>query len=90
MGILYALLITKVLHGKKFNVKGTSGKIKKECKFWIKIITELVQLINIIFKFTFTGIGIIINKIICQSKTVEEVKIEKIIDLAEYKLKKAK
>lgn len=90
MGILYALLFAGVLRNKKINPKATSRRIKKECKFWIKIITELVQLINIIFKFTFTGIGIIINKIICQSKTVEEVKNEKIIDLAEYKLKKAK
>lgn len=90
MGILYALLLAGVLRNKKINPKATSRRIKKECKFWIKVITELVQLMNIIFKFVFTSIGIIINKTICQRKTVKEVKNEKIIYLAEYRLKKAK
>lgn len=90
MGILYALLFAGILRDKKINAKRTSIKLKKECKFWFQLIKELVQLMNIIFKFIFTGLSMIINKSICQSETVQQVKNEKVIDLAEYRLKKAK
>lgn len=89
VGILYVLLFTGAIRMFKFNPKKASKTIRKEIKFWIKIITELVELINIIFRFVFTSISTIFkkNKVL---KKAEEVKNDKIIDLAEYKLKKVK
>lgn len=95
MEILFIIaLITKVFSTKKAKFRKTSRQLKKELKFWNKIMVELVHETNKLFKLIFIGISIVFKKCICQG-TVEEV--NKIVDLPEnvikfdeYKLKKAK
>ena len=41
MRVLYGLLIAKALHGGKVNPKKIAKTIKKESKFWIKLVTEI-------------------------------------------------
>ena len=41
MKVLYGLLIAKVLHSGKINPKKIVNTIKKESKFWIKLITKI-------------------------------------------------
>ena len=41
MKLLYGLLFAKALHGVKVNPKKFATTIKKESKFWIKLINEI-------------------------------------------------
>lgn len=89
MGILYALLFSGLLNGKKVNVKKTSKAIKKDAKFLVQLITELVELLNQIVNFIFIKIPSACKKHFCQ-KTVEEELPSNVINFDEYKVKKAK
>ena len=41
MKLIYGLLFAKVLNGGKVNPKKISKTIKRESKFWIKLITKI-------------------------------------------------
>lgn len=41
MKLIYGLLFAKILNGGKVNTKKISKTIKRESKFWIKLITEI-------------------------------------------------
>lgn len=89
MEILYALLFTGVISKIKFNPR----KIKKEIRFLVKVVTELIEMIHIVIRFIFVSMSSIIKKNLYNKKSIKntkKVENDKIIDLNEYKLKKAK
>lgn len=91
MNLLMGLLVAKAIGGKKVNTKQLSRSIRKEARFWVQLVTELSQLISVIFKFIFVGIAYVFHKCVSQRKTVEVEKLpENVIKFDEYKLKKQK
>ena len=87
MGILSAILFGKTM-GKKVNLKRTGRVIRKDSMFLVELITEVFQVIYIVVRFIFRGFNTMYRKCFCQ-KTVEVEKIN-VINLNEYKSKKAK
>lgn len=92
MEALFVLaLLAKVLGRSSKGSRNTFNSIKRECRFWSKLIKEISQLISIIFKFIIVNINSIYKKSVYQSKVVEEEKLpENVISFEDYKLKKAK
>lgn len=84
MNLFKALIIAKVVNPRK-----TARAMRKDAKFLVELITEIVQVICIVIGFVITRLVIAI-KYVCQSKTVKEEKLpENVIKMADYKLKKA-
>ena len=86
--ILYTLLFAKDLKLEKVNPRKITRSFKKESQLPIKIITDILQMVYLIFKYIFTKLIIITKKeVICQEIVEENINV---VDFTEYKLKKAK
>ena len=82
------LLFVKGLKIKMVSPRKVVKSFKRETKLPIIIITSLIQMVCIIFKYVFTKLTAITKKeVICQEIVEEDINV---VNFTEYKLKKAK
>lgn len=93
MGLLYAIIFLHAGQKKKVNIKKTSQIIKKDSIFIFQVISQLLQSIFMLIKFISKQVNGL-NKKVCKAEIKAEIKkvkvVSNVINLNEYKLKKAK